>query len=141
MVTQLHIHVYILFPHIIILHRKWLDIVPSEFCLRFLHLCSSVTLTCNFLSCVWYLCLVWCQGNGGLIEWVWESFFLCNFLNSFRRIGVNSLCLVEFTCKAIWSWTFLWWEFLDYWSNFSTGNWSVPIFYFFLLQTRRIVPF
>ena len=29
MVTQLHIHVYILFSHIIMLHHKWLNIVPS----------------------------------------------------------------------------------------------------------------
>ena len=29
MVTQLHIHVYVLFSHIIMLHHKWLDIVPS----------------------------------------------------------------------------------------------------------------
>ena len=29
MVTQLHIHVYILFSHIIMLHHKWPDIVPS----------------------------------------------------------------------------------------------------------------
>ena len=29
MVTQLHIHVHILFLHIILLHHKWLDIVPS----------------------------------------------------------------------------------------------------------------
>ena len=29
MVTQLHIHVYILFSHIIMLHHKWLDMVPS----------------------------------------------------------------------------------------------------------------
>ena len=29
MVTQLHIHVHILFLHIIMLHHKWLDIVPS----------------------------------------------------------------------------------------------------------------
>ena len=28
MVTQLHIHIYILFSHIIMLHQKWLDIVP-----------------------------------------------------------------------------------------------------------------
>ena len=28
MVTQLHIHVYILFSHIIMLFHKWLDIVP-----------------------------------------------------------------------------------------------------------------
>ena len=29
MVTQLHIHLHILFSHITMLHRKWLDIVPS----------------------------------------------------------------------------------------------------------------
>ena len=29
MVTQLHIHVHILFSHIIMLHHKWPDIVPS----------------------------------------------------------------------------------------------------------------
>ena len=29
MVTQLHIHVHILFSHIIMLHHKWLEIVPS----------------------------------------------------------------------------------------------------------------
>ena len=28
-VTQLHIHVYILFSHIVMLHHKWPDIVPS----------------------------------------------------------------------------------------------------------------
>ena len=27
-VTQLHIYVYILFSHIIMLHHKWLDLVP-----------------------------------------------------------------------------------------------------------------
>ena len=29
MVTQLHIPAYIFFPHMILLHRKWLDTVPS----------------------------------------------------------------------------------------------------------------
>ena len=28
-VTQLHMHVYLLFSHITMLHHKWLDIVPS----------------------------------------------------------------------------------------------------------------
>ena len=28
-VTQLHVHVYIIFSHIIMLHHKWLDIVSS----------------------------------------------------------------------------------------------------------------
>ena len=30
MVTQLHIHVYIIFSHIIMLHHKWPDIVSSD---------------------------------------------------------------------------------------------------------------
>ena len=29
MVTQLHVHVHILFSHIIMLHHKWPDTVPS----------------------------------------------------------------------------------------------------------------
>ena len=29
MVTQLHIHVHILFSHIIMPHHEWLDIAPS----------------------------------------------------------------------------------------------------------------
>ena len=29
MVTQLHIHVYIVFSHIVMFHHKWPDIVPS----------------------------------------------------------------------------------------------------------------
>ena len=29
MVTQLHIHVYSVFSHSIMLHHKWLDTVPS----------------------------------------------------------------------------------------------------------------
>ena len=31
MVTQLHIHLYILFSYIIVLHHKWLDIVAIAF--------------------------------------------------------------------------------------------------------------
>ena len=34
MVPQLHIHAYVLFSPIIILHHKWLDIVLSTFCIR-----------------------------------------------------------------------------------------------------------
>ena len=57
----------------------------------FLCLCSSVTLTCNFLF-LWYLCLVLVFG------WWWPHrmslevclSFLCNFKKSFIMIGVNS---------------------------------------------------
>ena len=39
---------------------------------------------------VWYLCLIWYQGDGGLIEWVWNFLFSGIVCNSFRNIGVNS---------------------------------------------------
>ena len=48
MVTQLHMHVYILFSHIIMLHPKWLDRVPSATPQEkntfkiWLHMCVSV---------------------------------------------------------------------------------------------------
>ena len=35
---------------------------------------------------VWF----WYQGDGGLVEWIWECSSLCNFLKSLRRIGVSS---------------------------------------------------
>ena len=61
-----------------------------KFCWGFLHLCSSVILGCSFL----FLCVVfvwfWYQGDGGLVERVWKFSFLCNFLKSFRRIGISS---------------------------------------------------
>ena len=37
--------------------------------------------------------------------------------------------------EAIWSWTFICWEFWSNWFNFIIGNWSVPIFYFFWVQS------
>ena len=47
-------------------------------------------LTCNFVC----LCgsIVWLQYQGGgvLIEWAWAYSFLCNFLEIFRRRGINS---------------------------------------------------
>ena len=51
--------------------------------------------------------LFWYQGDSGLIVWVWECFSAI-FWNSFRRIGVSFSLngLIEFSCEAIWSWTF-----------------------------------
>jgi len=39
MVTQLHIHVYILFSHIIMLHHKWLDFFKKRILLIYVKLC------------------------------------------------------------------------------------------------------
>lgn len=52
-----------------------------------------------------------------------------------------SKCLVELTCESICCWTFAHWEFLNYWFNFSTGNWPVHIFSFFLAHSWEVVPF
>ena len=75
-----------------------------SWCMRFL-MCYWILFAKGLLRifciCQWYwpivfffVCVVfvwfWYQGNGGLIEWAWECSFLCNFQNSFRRIGVNS---------------------------------------------------
>ena len=39
---------------------------------------------------VWYLCLIWYQGDGALIEWVWNFLSSGIVWNSVRNIGVNS---------------------------------------------------
>ena len=54
----------------------------------------------------------------------------------FRRIGVNSLCFREFACEAIWSWTFVCWEFISRgWKVQDQGgnqfsSWWEPSFWF-----------
>ena len=35
-------------------------------------------------------------------------------INELERCLLFSKCLIEFTCDAVWSWTFLCWEFLKY---------------------------
>ena len=54
---------------------------------------------------VWF----WYQGNGGLVEWIWEHSLLFNFLEYFEenKYKFFFICLVEFSCKAIWSWIFV----------------------------------
>ena len=60
-----------------------------ELCWGFFHLCSSVILAWNFLS--FFLSFFgmfayfWYQGDGGLIEWVEEFSFLCNFPEEFEQ--------------------------------------------------------
>ena len=64
---------------------------------------------------LWYLWLVLVWVYGGLIEWVLECFFHCNFLKEFQknRCLLFSKYLIEFTCEDIWSWTFVCWTFLN----------------------------
>ena len=52
----------------------------------------------------------------------------------------------KFTCEAVRSWIFVCWEVFKHSVNFRAGDWSVHIFYFFLVQSRettflRICPF
>ena len=56
-------------------------ILFAKILFRILHLCSSVIWACSFLflCCLWF----WSQGDGGLVERVWECSFLCNFLKQF----------------------------------------------------------
>lgn len=44
-------------------------------------------------------------------------------------------CLIEFTYEAIWIWIFVFWEYFDYWFNSLTSNWSIQIFFFFMIQS------
>ena len=44
------------------------------------------------------------------------------------------ICLVEFHCEAIWSWTFVYMEFFfNYRFYFTSSDWSVQINYFFFV--------
>ena len=68
-------------------HSVWALWCVAEFCLLkfcwgFLHLYSSVILASSFLF-LCCLCLIWYQGDGGLIEWIWKCSFLYNFLKEF----------------------------------------------------------
>ena len=44
------------------------------------------------------------------------------------------VCLVEFICEVIWSWTLFVGRVLNYKFYFTSSNWSVQIIYFFLIQ-------
>lgn len=44
--------------------------------------------------------------------------------------------LVEFACEALWSQTFVCWEFFVYWFNLLAGNWCIQMFCFLPVQYR-----
>ena len=46
--------------------------------------------------------------------------------------------MLLFPCEAVWPCTSVCWEPFDYWFNFNTSIWSVPISYFFLIQPERL---
>ena len=57
------------------------------------------------------------------------------------RCQLFSKCLIEFTCEAIWSWAFICWKIFNHSFNFSACDKSVHIFYFFLVQSRKVLHF
>ena len=81
---------------------------------------------------VWF----WSQGDGGFIECLWECSLLFSFLEEFETDWYKKffVCLVEFTCEAIWSWTFVCREFLNYRFYFTSSDKFVQIICFFLIQ-------
>ena len=76
--------------------------------------------------------LVWfCyQVDSGFIECLWGCYLLFNLLEEYEKNWYKFfVCLVEFTCEIIWSWTFCLFVFTVY---FTSSDWSVQIIYLFL---------
>ena len=101
---------------------------------------SSKILAYSFLFW-WYLCLILELG------WRWRHrmslgvFLLLQPFGKFREDVYKFLfvCLVEFTCETIWSWTFICREcFYDIF-NFISSDQSVQLIYFFLIQFWQAV--
>ena len=66
-----------------------------------------------FFSCailVWF----WCQGNAGLVKWVWKCSLLLSFLEDFDkdRYSIFFGSFVEFTSEGVPSWNFVFGELL-----------------------------
>ena len=63
-------------------------------------------------------------------------FLLLRLLEKFKEDGYKFLfvCLVEFACEAIWSWTLVCREYFYDIFNVISSDWSVPLICFFLIQ-------
>ena len=89
---------------------------------------------CNFLFSVIYF-----SGFGHRVmlasEWVQKCSFLCSFCG---MVSEGSILTLLWMSSRIHLWCHLVLDFcllgvLSHWLNFSTGNWSVGVFYFFLV--------
>ena len=103
------------------------------FCWEFLYLYSPKILACNFLfwCCLWF----WYQGDGHFIECLRECSLLFHFLEELKKDQYKFfVCLVEFSCEAIWSWTFVCREFFNYTFYFTSSDRSVQMICFFWIQ-------
>ena len=133
MVTPSHIHVYILFPHIVMLHHKWLDMVPRAtqqdliahpFQRQYRHTHILIMTKCFFLTLlkVKHACTFWwwvpSKGNsmsGTKIQMLFKLCSSCfllaplpkhNFLIPDRDFSRHNECCRECAEKGI---------LLDYW--------------------------
>ena len=88
---------------------------------------------------VWF----WNEGDGGIIECLWECSFFFNLLKKFKEDGhqIIFLCLIEFAYEAIWSWTFVCRKCFYYILNFISSDQSVQLICFFLIQFWQAVRF
>ena len=73
--------------HLIVLYDPFSVLLVSD-CYWFVEDFSLVILVYKFID--FFFLWFWYQGDSGLIEWIWEYSFLCNFSSIFRKIGVNS---------------------------------------------------
>ena len=90
---------------------------------------------------IFFFCgtFVWYQGDVGVIKWFRKWPFSSNFLlENFEE--ENSLnVLVEFTCETVWSWTCgIFWEILIT-VSISANDQSIQIFYFFMIQSWKVI--
>ena len=132
-------------PHLIKVHDPF-NVLLDSVCLYFVEdFCIYVHQWYGpvvFFLCdmfVWF----WCQGDGGLVEWVWECSSLCYIVEEFEkdRCQLFSKCLIEFAWEGIWAWALVCWKIFNHSFNFSACDWSVHIFYFFLGQSWKVVLF
>ena len=78
-----------------------------------IYLLFCLFLACSFLFLFFIFCSVfvwfWYQGDGGFIEWFWECSILFHLLEEFEKDWCKFcfVCLVEFPCEAVQSWTFV----------------------------------
>jgi len=111
-----------------------------KFCWEFLCLYSSKILPGSFLFW-WYLCLVLLLGwwREHIMSLKCSLFF--SLLGNFKEDTYNFLfvCLVEFTCEAIRSWTFICRECFYYVFDFISNDWCAHLIYFFLIQFWQVI--
>ena len=103
-----------------------------KFCWHFLHLYSWKILAYNFLFLVVSFVLVSASWWFHRSPWEYSVF---NILEKFKKDGYKFffVCLLEFTCEAIWSWTFAGRECFYYIFSFI----SVLIIYFFCSEELK----